>query len=136
MSRPLPVSVSLSLPVTLSVFLNACISICPCFSVRLPHSGGEIPGQTHFSQPAPVYTMHASSPQRWLESGVWERDSASILFIVHHLVLKVSLFVCAGVCVCACLSNSLPHTFADVFPHANIMAPIDPATTTHKSELI
>ena len=120
---------TLSLSSSNSAYISDSFSLS--LAILLSYCRGNVAKQT-VSQLAPVYTIYASPQQRWLEEEGRERDSASILFIVSHLVLRPPLFVycCVRAWVRVCLSSSLPHTFADVIPDANIMAPItlEPAT--------
>lgn len=69
-------------------------------------------------------------------SGAGQPDSASILFIMLSLHLRVHLFV--SVLRCICLTNSSPHacTFFQMFADAKITATITPKQVTHKSALI
>lgn len=110
------VSVCLSIPVHVSVSLTLSCCLTPV---------DQQSGRAYISV----------SSQCIHRGGQRERDSASILFVVCNLVRRVSLFVYAGVCVCVYLSDSLPHTFADVFPDANITTPITLERATHKSAL-
>lgn len=107
-------TISLKHPVfqTTSISITLCLSLSFCAA----HLETE-PGISVIT--TPVYTMHASSQQSGLDRcmGAW--------FCIHSVYCALCAPMGFIVCVCwsPCLSSSFAHTFADVFPDANIMAP-------------
>lgn len=103
---------------SLSMFMS--LSLCPAVSLQWTNSPGEHTSQSAHSAFTEVVSESVIPHLFCLLCATWSEE-------FHYLSMLV--------CVCVYLSNSLPHTFADVFPDANITTPITLERATHKSAL-
>lgn len=120
----------LSISISVPSYQPSCNTVCVSdhLSLHLSLSCCLIPAQTGKQASASTCLHNA----RFFTTEVVRARCMGAWFCIHSVYCAppappTSFIIC--VCWSACLSSSLPHTFADVFPDANIMPPAAPGAS-------